>query len=289
MKGLFALVLACACYRSDAYVYGQDDRRRLTSDDISPQSTLTQTDEQRRKSSAVGGIVCDDNTAYSGFIIDVSVYAPEFELPVLITTAHTFIDAAGRSRGICRYLSGGRFGNQSVISRIKLGIGTGVKRKPADSGDWAMAIVNTPTPDVFARITPMFADEYDFDRPSEDPAHYVAASFEHHYQGVWMASDCRPDDKRHYPAFAATDVDAADFRRMIIHDCDYAAGGSGGPLLKRTTDGLLVIGILTGDTIERKTTPASGATYSPPDAFNFSRRLDADLEQALIRYLNSFK
>ena len=289
MKALFALVLACACYRSDAYVYGQDDRRRWSSDDTSPNSPVAETDQRRRNASAIGGIVCDDNTAYSGFIIDVSRYAPEFEPPVLITTAHTFIDATGRSRGICRYLSGGNFREQSVISRIKLGIGTGVKRKPADSGDWAMAIVNTPTPDAFAGITPIFADEYDFDRRTEDPAHYVAASFKHHYQGVWMASDCRPDDKRNYPAFAATDVDAADFRRMIIHDCDYATGGSGGPLLKRTAEGMRVIGIITGDTIERETMPAYGAAYDPPRAFNFSRRLDADLEQALIRYLDSFK
>ena len=134
----------------------------------------------------------------------------------------------------------------------------------------------------------MFADEYDFDRSNEDPARYVTASFSYKYQGVWTASDCRPDDKRNYPAFAATEVAAADFRRMIIHDCDYAGGGSGGPLLQQVPEGLRAIGINTGDTIERKPKPVRGAGYAPPDAFNFSRRLDIDLEQALIRYLQSF-
>lgn len=190
MKGFLALVLAYACYRSDAYVYDQDDRRRWSSGETVASSTLAETEPQGRNGSAIGGIVCGDDTAYSGFIIDLSEYAPEFELPVLITTAHTFIDARGRSRGICRYLSGGRFGDQSVISRVIIGIGAGVKRKPADSGDWAMAIVNTPTPAAFDGIKPIFADEYDFDRASEDSAHYGAASFQHHYQGVWMASQC---------------------------------------------------------------------------------------------------
>ena len=110
-----------------AYVFSEDDRQRGFS---------ASTNADRQSSSAIGGIVCDDGTVYSGFIIDVSSYAPGFEQPVLLTTAHTFVDSRGRSRGVCRYLSGGRFDDQWVISRVKLGIGEGVKRKPADSGDW---------------------------------------------------------------------------------------------------------------------------------------------------------
>ena len=273
-------MLAYGGQLAHAYVSGKDDRQRWFSDG---------THADRQSSSAIGGIVCDDATIYSGFIIDVSRYAPGFEQPVLLTTAHTFVDPKGRSRGVCRYLSGGRFDDQWVISRINLGIKADIQRKPADSGDWALAIVNTPESGSFTGVRPMFADEYDFDRSSLDPAQYVTASFSYKLQGIWMATECRPDDKRNYPAFAATDVAAADFRRMIIHDCDYAGGGSGGPLFRQAPEGLRVIGINTGDTIERKPQPARGAGYAPPDAFNFSRRLDRDLEQALIRYLRSFE
>ena len=95
--------------------------------------------------------------------------------------------------------------------------------------------------------------------------------------------------KRRYPAFAATDVDAADFSRMVIHDCDFAVGGSGGPILKRTAEGWRATAINTGETVAHESGILTNWNCAPPDASNLSRRLDRDLEIELSRYLKSLE
>ena len=286
---ILAIAVASACVRAQAYVYSEDERRLWTALDERSIFPYALTDGRDGRLNSVGGIVCDDRSVFSGFIIDVSKITPKIRRPVLITTAHTFINRDGGSRGFCWYLPGGRLDERSLISGISLGITPEQKRKPADGGDWALALVNHPEPDSLPGLKVEFEDIYDFDREHEDPDDYFAISYMKKREGVMLASRCRPDDKRHYPAFAATAVDVADFSRMVIHDCDFAVGGSGGPLLKRTADGWRAIAINTGETVAHESGTLTNRNYAPPDAFNFSRRLDRDLEIELTRYLKSLE
>jgi hypothetical protein len=253
--------------------------------DLAVESTIA---ENGRLMSA-GGIVCDDGTVFSGFIVDVSNYTTRTSRPVLVTTAHTFIDRDGRFRGLCWYLPGGRRAERALIIGVRVGIAEGRKRKPADGDDWAFALVHHRAPHELPGFKVEFSDVYDFDRAGEDPGDYVAVSYLKNRADVALASGCRPDDKRRYPAFALTNVDVADFRRMVIHDCDFAVGGSGGPLLQRTTDGWRAIAINTGETVAHVPGSLTNRNYAPPEAFNFSRRLDRDLEGELTGYLKSIE
>ena len=155
---ILVIAFASAGVRAPAYVYSEDERRLWTAADEQSTFPYALTDGGDGRLNSVGGIVCDDRSVFSGFIIDVSIFTPKIKRPVLITTAHTFINRDGRSRGFFWYLPGGRLDERSLISGISLGITPEQKRKPADRGDWALALVNHPEPDSLPGLKVEFED-----------------------------------------------------------------------------------------------------------------------------------
>lgn len=270
---------------ADAAVYGDDDRVPWYRAPGALHPHAARRDGALRALAASGRIACDDGMSFTGFVADVEALAPGFARPVVLTTAHTFVDENGRSRGTCRFAPRGRSGRSYELAWVSTGLGPGERRKPADSRDWAFAVAVGIVDGALPHAPLAFGDETDFERAAERPADWLAVSWLPRLRDVAYATDCRPDDKRAYPDFAATDAAQADFTHMIVHDCDFAGGASGGPLLRRTERGWRVVALHVGDTGRDKRGESGAVWFAPPLAFNFSRRLDGELERALLDYL----
>ena len=85
---IIVIAVASPCVRAQAYVYNEDERRLWTALDERSIFPYALTDGRDGRLNSVGGIVCDDRSVFSGFIIDVSKFTPKNRRPVLITTAN---------------------------------------------------------------------------------------------------------------------------------------------------------------------------------------------------------
>lgn len=285
LAGATLALAALVATRAPAAVYGDDNRRAWFLAPGALHPAMARQDGALRAMAASGGVLCADGMLFTGVVIDVRSLSAAFGQPVLLTTAHTFVDEYGHSRGTCRFVPRGGGGRGYELGFVQTGLGPDAVRKPADARDWAFAIVLGVVPGAIAEAPVAFGEQTDFDRQRENPSDWMAVSYAARLRDVAWATDCRPDDKRAYPDFAATDPDSADFTRMIVHDCDFAGGASGGPLLRRTAAGWRVVAIHVGDTGREKRGESGSVWYAPPQAFNFSRRLDGVLESALVDYL----
>ena len=243
--------------------------------------TQTSAVEKSLVMDATGSIVCMDGTVSSGFVVDIAEYlASESDFQLLATSARALVvPETGEDRGQCAFIPAVAPG---LYLKIESYLGGGRVLEPVDGNDWAFAKIPLG-PVALGAIKVAFEDIYDFDRDASAMA--WNAGFESRRQVMTLVSDCKGDDKSHYAALQKAKEDLAS---MVIHDCDYMPGAIGGPLLLRKSGGMQAIAINVGGA-EDANGSFYGIPYDPRRSFyNYSRRLDAALDQKLIAFLSRF-
>ena len=271
-RGVVILGLLCVSPMVNCAVFGVDQRISYSQ---------TSAVEKSLVMDAMGTIVCMDGTAASGFVVDISEYlASEADFRLVATSARALIvPETGEDRGQCAFVP-------AVAPRVHLKIesylvGSSVL-EAADSNDWAFAKIPLGPGEIGA-INIVFEDAYDFDRTQSSTV--WNAGFDAARQSIMLVRECKVDDKSHFPPLQKGQGDLA---AMVIHDCDAMSGALGGPLLVSKFGGMKAIAINSGGSRD-KSGHYYGVPYDPRRGFyNYSRRLDSELENKLIAFLSRF-
>ena len=231
---------------------------------------------------ATGGIVCADGTTGTGFVVDISSYVlgGKAEFQIVATSARVLFDGeTGESRGTCAFRPAALPGE---YLRLGENLAGAARVKSMDSNDWAFARVEQPrTLPVTLRI-----DFGDADAPTVSPDSKLwAVGYVDAWGQVGVSSRCRPDEQ----LSSSSRRGVADAGHMMIHNCDILGSSRGGPLAIRENDSFRVVAIHAGESQEEDFGDLTGIPFDPQrNFFNFSRRLDKDLESKLVAFISRF-
>ena len=101
-----------------------------------------------------------------------------------------------------------------------------------------------------------------------------------------ISLNCSPESKLKYKEKKQSDANFTlpQWEKIVIHNCGYVTGGSGGVLARRSSDGLKVIALNVGY-YGGPQKGGVGIKYDPPTTFNGSRKFDTEMKERLAKYV----
>ena len=228
---------------------------------------------------AVGGIECTDGTTGTGFVVNIDNYVdgePDFQ--IIATTARVLFDwRTGQTRGDCAFRPA-----TMPEKYLRLGdrLAGAARTKSMDPNDWAFARLEQSQP-LPQKLRVFFADAHtNFPVIERElwAAGYVRLSGQ-----VSISSQCQATK----PSTSQRDI--AESERLLIHNCDILGSSRGGPLAIREDGRFYVVAIHAGEGQEDRYGDLSSIPFDPQrNFFNYSRRLDKDLEEKLVAFVSRF-
>lgn len=246
-----ALLIVVPFQPAAAAVFGEDDRRKLTTDH--PLYPIRE---------ALGQITCrHPETGKKLFgtaaIIDTGL-APNGQ-ETLITAAHVVMDpASGQALDRCRFKQHGRRWGSDPVVGVRHGSFTGTPQTNPE--DWALVIIDPAKPaDLRLRVWPAASAASD---------EVALLAYRGDREGLWVSGNCFARPPRRSEALYT--------RGVWLSDCDATPGSSGAPLMVRDGDGWFWGGLYRGHLFEaarHEEIPDWQATFSGQKRMNVIVRI----------------
>lgn len=231
---------------------------------------------------ATGSISCLDGTTGTGFIVDISDYVErDAGITIIATSARVLYDnVTGLSRGDCAFRPASAPG---VYLKLDERLAGSPRAGHIDRQDWAFARLARSFGSLgFGRLKLESRSDL---KVSARPLLWVAG-FAREWDAVALATGCRPDSGISYSSLSRR---RDEIGSMIIHSCDTMRAARGGPLAVRENGEFLVVGINAGSSREERDEELYGIPYDPQkNFFNYSRRIDRELEGKLVAFVSRF-
>jgi hypothetical protein len=242
------------------------------------------------KNPGVGSVYCDGKVRGTATVVDLEEPVHGIRGLVLATAAHVLYDLrSGEPFGECefRFRETGRWRNHRLpidLERKVLGTfnpatpGTG----PAlGAGDWAFLYVPGRVP------APL--DRRGFRLRAFSPAQsggvtYSLVAYHDRRDEILISPDCRVIES------GPNDIGGGSWPGQLLDDCDSGGGASGGALVVTVSGQNYLVGMRVGaywDKYVFPDGPPNGAAWDPRTNTNFSRAVDAQMVEALRRFVRS--
>lgn len=229
-----------------------------------------------------GSISCLDGTTGTGFIVDISDYVEgDTTLTIVATSARVLYDSrTGKSRGTCAFRPASAPGRYLKLDERLVGSS---RPEHIDGNDWTFARLEKPFGSLgFGRMKL----DSTFELNESDRPRLWAAGFVPEWNSVAFATGCKADSARSNLSLLRR---KGGLQSMIVHNCDTMKAARGGPLAIRVDGEFRAIAINAGTSRETNGEELYGIPYDPQrNFFNYSRRIDKELEDKLVAFISRF-